>query len=99
MTDESLDSEQLFMEELKQEFMESVSRNVVELKRLYAEKNLGEIEKIAHDIKGTSGIFGLDEGTEIARELHAAAKKRELEKTGVLMEKLIAYMKENGIVV
>ncbi len=98
MSDEAKDTDQIFMEELKQEFMETISQNLADLRQLFADDNLEEIEKIAHDIKGTSGIFGLDEGTEIARQLHAAAKRREVEKTGGLIDKLTQYMKENEIV-
>lgn len=98
MTEDARDSEQIFMEELKQEFMESVSRNMTELKRLYSDNNMEEIRKIAHDIKGTSGIFGLDEGTEIARQLHQAAKSGETAKTGELISKLISYMRSNDII-
>jgi HPt (histidine-containing phosphotransfer) domain-containing protein len=86
------------MNDLKKEFMETVAQNLVDMNRLFTENNLDEIEKIAHDIKGTSGIFGLDEGTEIARELNYAARNRDLEKTKELIDKLAAYMKTHGIV-
>jgi HPt (histidine-containing phosphotransfer) domain-containing protein len=98
MCDESNDSEQIFMKKLKQEFMEKVSDNLIDLKRLYEENNLEEVAKIAHDIKGMSGIFGFDEGTKIADELNIAAKKKEVKKSKVLIDKLTTYMKEQGIV-
>jgi HPt (histidine-containing phosphotransfer) domain-containing protein len=92
------DTDKLFMEELKQEFMESVTANLEEMTTLYKNKKYEEIAKIAHDIKGTSGIFGLDEGTDIAKELQYAAQDKEDEKTKSLIEQLTRYMKENGIV-
>ncbi len=98
MCDESTDSDQIFMDRLKQEFMETVSQNLIDLKRLYEENNLEEIAKIAHDIKGTAGIFGLDEGTEIASELNIAARNKEIKKTKAFIDKLTAYMKEQNIV-
>lgn len=100
MSDESNNTDQIFMEELKQEFMETVSQNLSDLKRLYEEssREIEEIAKISHDIKGTSGIFGLDEGTEIARELNVAAKSYEFGKLKALIDKLDAYMKEQNIV-
>jgi HPt (histidine-containing phosphotransfer) domain-containing protein len=98
MCDESTDSDQIFMDGLKQEFMETVSQNLIDLKRLYEENNLEEIAKIAHDIKGTAGIFGLDEGTEIASELNIAARNKEIKKTKMYIDKLTAYMKEQNIV-
>lgn len=78
--------------------METVAQNLVDMNRLVAENKLDEIEKIAHDIKGTSGIFGLDEGTEIARELNYATRNKDIEKTKEFIDKLAAYMKANGIV-
>jgi len=98
MCDESKDSDEIFMEELKQEFIETVSQNLIDLKRLYEENNLEEITKIAHDIKGTAGIFGFDEGTEIASELNIAARNKEIEKTKELIARLTTYMKEQNIV-
>ena len=98
MCDESKDSDEIFIEELKQEFIETVSQNLIDLKRLYEEKNLVEIAKIAHDIKGTAGIFGFDAGTEIASELNIASRNKEIEKTKELIDKLTTYMKEQNIV-
>lgn len=101
MNDESKNTDQIFMEELKREFMETVTRNLADLKRLFEESRnrVEEIAKISHDIKGTSGIFGLDEGTEIARELNIAAKNNELGKIKDLIDKLETYMKEQDILI
>ncbi len=98
MAGESSSTDQIFMNDLKKEFMETVAQNLVDMNRLFAENKLDEIEKIAHDIKGTAGIFGLDEGTEIARELNQATKNRDVEKTKELIDKLTEYMKTQGIV-
>jgi chemotaxis protein histidine kinase CheA len=98
MGGETKDTDQIFMDELKEEFMEAVAQNLVDMKQLLQENKLEDIGKIAHDIKGTSGIFGLDEGTEIARDLHQAARNGEVENTKELIERLAAYMKEQGIV-
>lgn len=98
MADQPSTTDQLFMDDLKKEFMETVAQNLADMKIWFKENKLGEIEKVAHDIKGTSGIFGLDEGTEIAKELHIAAKDREVEKVKLLIDKLTDYMKAHGIV-
>ncbi|HLP62130.1 MAG TPA: Hpt domain-containing protein [Candidatus Deferrimicrobium sp.] len=98
MGSEGSSTDQLFMDDLKKEFTETVAQNLIDMQKWLAENKLEEIERVAHDIKGTSGIFGLDEGTEIARELHVAARDREIEKTKLLIDKLTAYMKANGIV-
>lgn len=91
------DTDQLFMEELKKEFIETVAGNLFELDSLFNSNKFDEIAKIAHDIKGTSGIFGLDEGTEIAKDLQYAAQEKNVEKTRQLITQLTEYMKENGV--
>jgi HPt (histidine-containing phosphotransfer) domain-containing protein len=92
------DTDQIFMEELKLEFMDTVAANLKEMSQLYQENKFEEIARIAHDIKGTSGIFGLDEGTEIARLLQYAAQDNNAEETKKLLEKLTDYMRKNGII-
>lgn len=92
------DTDEIFMEELKQEFMESVGGNLVQMTAMLKEDKYEEIAKIAHDIKGTAGIFGLDQGTEIAKELQFAAQDKQTKRTGELIQTLTRYMKDNGII-
>lgn len=89
-------TDEIFMDELKQEFMESVTRNLVELQELYKEKKYDEIARIAHDIKGTAGVFGLDEGSDIARDLQYAARDDDAAKIKDLIDRLTTYMKEHS---
>jgi len=86
-----------FMIELKREFKTTVSRNMAELKSFLQEEKFEDIARIAHDIKGTAGLFELEKGCEIAKELQRAAQNRENEKTKTLIEEMISYMKEAGI--
>lgn len=92
------DTDEIFMEELKQEFMESVGGNLETMAALLKENKFEEIAKIAHDIKGTAGIFGLDQGTDIAKELQFAAQEKQAERSGELIQQLTQYMKDNGII-
>jgi HPt (histidine-containing phosphotransfer) domain-containing protein len=92
------DTDQIFMEELKLEFKETVTVNIKEMSEFYRENKLEEIARIAHDIKGMSGIFGLDEGTEIAKLLQTAAQDEKAEKTKELLDQLTDYMRKNGII-
>ena len=96
--DKSKDTDQIFMDELKQEFMATVAVNLKEMSELYQQNNFQEIARIAHDIKGTSGIFGLDEGTEIAKHLQFSAQEGDSEETKALLEQLTDYMRKNGII-
>jgi HPt (histidine-containing phosphotransfer) domain-containing protein len=92
------DTDEIFMDELKQEFKETVAVNLQEMFALFQKKNFVEIARIAHDIKGTSGIFGLDEGTEIAKQLQYAAQEEKAEEVEKLLNQLKVYMKENEII-
>jgi HPt (histidine-containing phosphotransfer) domain-containing protein len=92
------DSDELFMAELKEEFKESVATYLVQLPALFAEQKFEEIAKIAHDIKGTAGVFGYDGGTEIGKDLQHAAQEKDVDKTRQLLDKLAQYMKANDVV-
>lgn len=90
-------TDEIFMEDLKQEFMESVAIKLKDMRLLINEKDYDEIARIAHDIKGTAGVFGLDEGTDIARELQYSAQDRRPRKTLALIDRLTVYMRKNGV--
>ncbi len=92
------DSDELFMEELKQEFKEAVVNHLNELPLLFQQNKMQEIAKIAHDIKGTAGVFGYDEGTDIAKDLQYSAQENDRTKTEALIAKLAQYMKDNDVV-
>lgn len=87
-----------FMEELRREFKETIAKNILEFQSLYKEEKFADIARIAHDIKGTAGVFELKKGSEIAAKLQQSAQDKEIEKTKSLIEELIAYMKEAGII-
>jgi HPt (histidine-containing phosphotransfer) domain-containing protein len=91
------ETDEIFMQELKEEFKESVSKNLAEMSALFKENKFDEIATIAHDIKGTSGIFGLDEGTEIAKDLQYAAQDKRAADVERLIGQLTGYMKNNEI--
>ena len=93
-TDEEAD----FMEELRMEFKETIAKNILDFQALYKEGKFADIAKIAHDIKGTAGVFDLKKGSEIAAQLQQSAQDKEPEKTKSLIEELTAYMKDTGIV-
>jgi HPt (histidine-containing phosphotransfer) domain-containing protein len=90
--------EEDFMAQLKNEFKASVSKNMQDMPSLYKEEKFEDIARIAHDIKGTAGLFELEKGAEIAKELQLAAQNKENEKTRLLIEKLTSFMKEAGII-
>ena len=93
------DENEIFMKELKEKFKQTVSKNLIDFPSLIKENKFKEIAVIAHDLKGTSGIFGLDEGAEIAKQLQESAQNEDMETIKDLIEKLAVYMKENDIIV
>ena len=99
MDDHIENTDQIFMEELKQEFKETITRNLKQFVTLIQENNLEEIARIAHDIKGTAGIFGLDQGSDIAHQIRIAALDGDTAKTKELLDQLEAYMKANQMVI
>ncbi len=93
--DEMLDEE--FMEELKHEFIQRLIDEFTKTPDFLKKNDYREIRRIAHDIKGTAGTFGYDEGSEIAKELQYASENKEKEKVEKLIKKLNDYFKEQGI--
>jgi HPt (histidine-containing phosphotransfer) domain-containing protein len=87
-----------FMEELKREFKETIAKNILEFQALCKEEKFEDIAKIAHDIKGTAGVFELKKGSEIAAKLQQSAQDKHIELTKSLIEELTVYMKEAGII-
>ena len=90
-------TDELFLENLKKEFLESVSQCLVDLRSLIKEKKFDEIEKLAHDIKGTAGVFGLHEGSTISEKLQHSAKNKDYKSSKALINELIEYMKNSGV--
>jgi HPt (histidine-containing phosphotransfer) domain-containing protein len=90
-------TDEIFMEDLKKEFIESCTTKLKDMHRFFDEKNYAEIAKIAHDIKGTAGVFGLDEGTEISKKLQYVSQDGKIEETKELIDKLTVYMRQNGV--
>lgn len=91
------DENEVFMKELKEQFIQTVNKNLPDMESFLKDNKLKEIATIAHDLKGTSGLFGLEEGAEIAKQLQESAQNGKVEKTKALIDKLTAYMKKNNI--
>lgn len=77
------DSDELFMEELKKEFFEKTSKSLKRMLEYFEMNDFDQIRKIAHDIKGTAGVFEMNRGSELGHELQEAAD----EKNSILVKK------------
>jgi len=91
------DSERLFMEELKNEFFENIKESLRKLPEFYENKNFIKIKEIAHNIKGTAGIFDMVKGSEIGKELQDAADTKDGIRVKTLIDELIKYMVSEGV--
>lgn len=96
--DNGTDDDEVFMEELKQQFRENVAENLIKLNSFLAENKYADIATIAHDIKGTAGLFGFDEGADIAKKLQLAAQDENVDQTQALIGELTDYMKKMDVV-
>jgi HPt (histidine-containing phosphotransfer) domain-containing protein len=92
MTDQTK-SEELFMQELRGEFIQKTISELAILQRHYQNNAYPEIAAIAHDIKGVAGLFKLDLGTELGKAMQTAAENQDHAQVGQLIERLSAYFK------
>ena len=91
------DENEVFMQELREKFIQTVNQNLSGIESLLKNNKFKEIATIAHDLKGTSGLFGLEEGADIAKQLQESAQNEDVEETKTWINKLINYMQENNI--
>jgi|GEM_PF-1141548 len=89
---------EIFLQELKQEFYDTAARNMQEMEDLFQTRGWPRLAEIAHDIKGTAGLFGYDEGSRLADQVVIAARKRSRKKVRTALERLKKYLKKNKII-
>ncbi len=92
-----MDSDEMFMEELKKEFLEKTSENLKNMSEYFEDDNFLEIRKIAHDIKGTAGIFDMAKGSEIGKNLQDAADNENRDVVKQLIDEMVLYMRDQGV--
>ncbi len=83
-------SEILFMSELRREFLDKTAADLPRMEAAFAAGNLAGVAAVAHDIKGTAGVFGLSDMSDTGRLLQEAAQEGRIEESG----QLIARVKE-----
>ena len=89
---------EIFLEELKQEFAENAAWSVQEMKKLLGEKSYKRLAEIAHDIKGTAGLFGYDEGGNLADRIVVAARRKKPGDTEKYLEELTVYFRKKEVI-
>lgn len=91
-------SEEIFLEELKKEFVEKLVKDVEEIRQAFQGKDMATISRIAHDIKGTIGIFGYHDGTFLAQNLQLTAETGNWEKSRQSFESFMDYLRLQEII-
>jgi len=86
-------SEEIFLDELKEEFIVKLVNDVVSMKEACEKKDNKAIARIAHDIKGTIGIFGYHEGTVLALNLQLVAEEAKWEQIDTSLNKFLEYLR------
>lgn len=64
------------------------------LKDGWAERNYSVIERFGHNIKGSGGVYGFHDISELGEQMEQAAKDEDESKTGELVEKLESILNE-----
>lgn len=80
------------MIELVEEFVESMPERVATLRSAFESGQVGEVRRIAHQLKGASGGYGFGGVGEAAGELEAAVSRQEsaeLERAEELLRELV----------
>ena len=86
--------------ELIREFVASLHQKVTNLRSLLAQQQIGEVEQLAHRIKGVGGMYGYPCLTEMAALIEAAAKENQnTELIGELVDEFadLCSKIENGL--
>jgi HPt (histidine-containing phosphotransfer) domain-containing protein len=89
---------EIFLEELKKEFAETAARNVQEMGELLGKLDYNRLAEIAHDIKGTAGLFGYDEGSKLADKIVIAARGKKPDDVGKYLSELKIYFQKNEVI-
>lgn len=92
---EDQDSKEIFLGDLRNEFLDNLCSEIEKMRKCLSEGEFETIEEIAHDIKGTAGLFDFDGMTEVSLELQESAHNKNADVIPGLIDKLEALYKEN----
>lgn len=90
-------SDKIFLEDLKKEFFLNVRNGIEKLEKYLDEENYVEMRKIAHDLKGVSGIFGYEKGSDLSKNLQDAIDENDKKSVNSSAIKVVDYYKKNVI--
>lgn len=85
---------QQLIADLLPEFMEMLSENMKQLKTAIDEKNMTEIKNISHGLKGTAGMYGFMQISELASYLEQAVRDKNYQRMSLLYQQIISFVQQ-----
>lgn len=79
-------------------FLETIRKDIESMRTALQDNNFETIRKLAHNIKGAGGGFGLDNITNMGRSIENEAKNRNPENIRKLLDELLKYLDNVQIV-
>lgn len=83
---------QQLITDLLPEFMEMLSENLQELKYAIDEKDMAAIKNISHGLKGTAGMYGFMQISELASYLEQAARDKNYQRMTLLYQQIASFV-------
>ncbi len=86
------------LEDLTPGFLENRQNDTVVIDRLLQSRDLAEIQRLGHSMKGSGGGYGFDEITDIGAKIEEAAKESDREEILRQNERLSQYLQNVKVV-
>ena len=90
-------SDKIFLADLRKEFLITVKNSIADFKNFNKSNDYNNIRKTAHNLKGISGVFGFQSGSDIARKIQSSIDNKEYKKVKLLITEIIKYFEESVI--
>lgn len=85
-----------FFNELLPEFLDSMDKLLADLEKSIVQKDVVQVLSAAHDIKGTAGMYGYSNISDLASQIYKTAKESQVEYTApqfIMLQKLVNRIK------
>lgn len=90
-------SDKIFLKDLKNEFLKSVNQSIIDFKIFLKTDDYENIRKTAHNLKGLSGIFGFEKGSELSKKVQISIDLKKYPETKLYVAELIEYFQKDVI--
>lgn len=90
-------SDKIFLADLKKEFLKTIISSINDFKKYSKTNDFNKIREIAHNIKGISGVFGFDYGSELAKKIQLSIDEKNHTEAESCLSELIEYYQNSVI--